>query len=168
MLFKKLTDYIIPAFTASLVISYFGCYGYYAHFNIDITAYIGIDDLTIIFAKYVWLGIICLVMICYLPYVYFNKPAKRTWWDKTVGGTMVKRRALLIFPILAGLIILAIIYREVLSAVAVAYFIGIILLFLTAAILTIYAAFNEKEKLTEVPARDWITLVAVATISSTL
>lgn len=42
-------------FTLSLIASYFGVCGYYLQFNFDITSFLSIEDLILIFARHVWL-----------------------------------------------------------------------------------------------------------------
>jgi hypothetical protein len=161
MLFKKLTEYIVPTFTASLVIAYAACLGYYDYFGVDITSYIGISDLTLIFAKYVWLGIACVAIFCYPVYKYSTRPAKRTWWDKTIGDTLVKRRAFLVFPLLLLFIIIMIVYHTVLTAVAVGILVTAIVLSFVFVLLMLIELLREKKEISEIHYREWLMLAAV-------
>lgn len=84
----RLKENAFLCFTLSLLASYFGCIGYYSYFRIDITSFLSIEDLTMIFAKWIWLTVFFVVTVIYIVYSFFKRMEyERSWWDQTIGNS---------------------------------------------------------------------------------
>ncbi len=162
MLFKKVKDLLAPAFSLLLAVAYSGCWGYYAYFHVDISSYLSVGDLTLIFSKYCLLVMVILSFIVYLPYAFFTKEGGKSWWDYTIGKSRWKRRSLVIIPALTILMVLAVLYVPVRNVIGIIVLLSVGIFFLVTMLLAVYAAFEGKTHWTEVSFRDWIMLAGIA------
>lgn len=101
---NKIKEILLFSFTISLVAAYFMCFGYYANYNIDISAFLSLEDLTMIYTKWIWIVFfLALLTVSFINGFYHsyikNLGEKNTWWDKPIGKTIIKRRALIMTPI---------------------------------------------------------------------
>lgn len=143
-------------FTFSLVASYFGCLGYYSFFRIDITSFLSIEDLTMIYAKWIWLSAFIAAAAIFMLYFFIkNMEKEESWWDKTIGKTSLKRRALVVLPIILAVIVLALIYKKVADVLAKAMGAGFVLVIVVILISLFYSKSKKKSKLSDIAFNDW-------------
>ena len=163
---NKIIDQIkenaLAYFSISIVISYFSCYGYYLNFHLDISTFLSIEDLTIIYTKWIWLSVfstfLCISFL-YLLFKNINADSKETWWDKTIGKTMYKRRIFYLVPMLIIIIVLALLFKEVRQVLVQIAGISVALFFLAALVIMTYSSLTSKKNLADSSITDWLNLV---------
>lgn len=161
-IFKTLKEYTFLGFTLSLVASYFGCSGYFSYFNVDISSYLTIQDLTMIFTKYIWLsGMFVLLTMYFFYWLIYKVKLENSWLDKTIGKTRIKRAAILVFLFWALIITLSIVSAKLLGVfsafIGYLYFIMITVAFITWG----FSAVKNKNKLSEFSFKEAITLIMI-------
>jgi hypothetical protein len=157
---KALKEYIAICFTLSLVASYFACFGYYTYFNLDITSYLEISDLILIYAKFIGLSF-TLILFAFSPLYFFFNPEEESWMDKTIGKSNYKWRAfvmLLIMLIIFGTVttLWVLNSKEALHAISNTMAIGGFILIIIGIIYAIYQGISEKKDLKEINFREWL------------
>ncbi|CAD0221312.1 hypothetical protein [Chryseobacterium sp. JV274] len=96
-IFDKLRENLIFIFSLSLISSYCASLGYYSVYNIDITSFLNISDITMIFAKWTWFTIFLIMMTFLILFDFFDEESDHKWLSKTIGKTNLKWRGLIIF-----------------------------------------------------------------------
>jgi len=135
------------------------------YFNIDITSFLTIEDLTIIFTKWIWLSTLLIILLVYIINSYFEKIShENSFWDKTIGQTIYKRRVLVVLPVIILVILSACIYKEVAKYLALITASGFVILILISIIALVFSSFKDKHKLTEITLKDWVNLILAAYI----
>jgi hypothetical protein len=158
---ERLKENAFLCFTLSLVASYFASFGYYSFFQIDITSFLLIEDLTMIFAKWIWLsGFLVFMTIGTLQYFFQNMENENSWWDKTIGRSLIKRRALIVLPLVLVIIVSAFVYKIVSDTLAAITGIGIVILIIVVLLAAIYSSFKDKKELAEIAFKDWFYLIS--------
>jgi len=111
----KLRDIVPVFFAAALVGSYAGAYGYYSFFfGFDISSYLALDDLTFIFSKDVVLAELLLILFIKIMIKFYNSFDKeKSWWNKTIGSTLIKRRAFFLVPLIIFLIAICFLNQQI-------------------------------------------------------
>jgi hypothetical protein len=112
---KELFFVIIPL---SLVATYIGCMSFYLNYNLDITTYIRFEDLTLVYSKFTIIVILYTYMVFYVVKHIFSDEREENWWDKTIGKTLLKRRAIPLFIATIAGIVLMLIFDIVFSLTA--------------------------------------------------
>lgn len=162
---NQLKEIVIWSFTLSLVASYFACFGYYSFFQIDISTFLSIEDLTTIFAKWIWLSALPILSIIYFGYTFFNRiETEKSFWDGRLGKTMFKKRAVLVLPILITIIVGSVLYKPVRDVIAATFGIVTLLVILITALIFMFTNFIKKKQVTEITFIDWIGLLATSFI----
>lgn len=160
---SHIKENVLVYFSISIVVSYFACYGYYLNFNIDISTFLSIEDLTIIYAKWIWLSIISTFICFSFMYLLFKSIGnKDTWWDKTIGKTMYKRRILYVIPMLVIIVFLAIKYKEVSKVLSYIAGLSVVLVLLFGGLTMLYSSLTSKKDFTNSSVGDWLNLTVAA------
>ncbi|WP_426582670.1 hypothetical protein [Mucilaginibacter sp. R-33] len=169
MVIDKIKENLIPCFTISLVIAYFGCDGYYSFFHINIASFMSITDLTMVFAKYVWLSAMSIFIFGYMLYNYLKQVGNNaSWWDKKIGNSTIKRRSLFLFPAILVVIIFGFTYKTLGDYLMLTYAGTLALLVLVVAGIAIFSSVKTKTELTEISISQWFLIIFVALISFVL
>jgi hypothetical protein len=156
----KIRENALVCFTLTVVASYFASVGYFQFFHIDITTFISIEDLTLIFVKWVWFTCFFVFMIISTIYSFFKRPEnENSWWSKRLGRTMFKRRAIIVVPIIT-LVVLSYIYKSIADFLSGIFGLGIGLFILVGMILFLLSIFDKKSKISELGLKDWANLLA--------
>lgn len=166
-MFDKMKERIFLVFTISLVASYFACTGYYLYFNTDISSFLTIEDIVMIFAKWIWLTSIFSVFLIYLAYKGIKKMGDigegDGWWDQTIGRSIFKRRVIVVLPLVLAVLVYLFfsnVARDVLSAL---FGVGFIVIILISFVLTVVGIFKQKKNLEKIQLKDWV-LIGLAVI----
>jgi len=135
------------------------------YFHIDITSFLSIEDLTIIFTRWIWTLTLIIIILIYLIYSILEKVgSNNSYWDKTIGKTMFKRRTLFVLPIIILVILSAFIYKEVATYIVLTTSFGAVILLLVSLVFLVFSSFKDKKELTELEYKDWINLIVAAYI----
>lgn len=156
---------ILLVFTISLIASYFACSGYFLYYNIDISSYLTIEDLVMIFAKWIWLTSIFSIFLIYLAYTGIKRMGDigegDGWWDQTIGRSIYKRRVFVVLPLILAVVVylfFSSVARDVFSAL---FGLGFIVIILISLVLTIVGIFKQTKNLEKIQFKDWV-LVGLA------
>ncbi len=97
--FPKIVSNIPIIITATLATAYFGVYGYYKKYGIDIASYLTVEDLITIYVKNIWLIVlygIAMILMLYILFIRFKKATENYFrnnvLNKTIGNTNIKWR----------------------------------------------------------------------------
>ncbi len=150
---KQIQENFFLLFSLSLIASYFGCSGYYSFFNIDITSFLSIEDLSLVFAKWIWISIFILSAIIYSLIALF-----------TQRFTM-SRGIIIIFLIILGSIILYL-SKDISGVLSQIFILGFILILLIGFIGLAFNLVKDKSDISNLGFKDWFTILA-ATIMFT-
>lgn len=154
---ENIKKYIPLIVTLTLIASYFSCIGYYAYYGINISTYLSLEDLTLIYLKWIWLSVlyVILVFITLYEFTRFFNPGK-SWFDKKIGNTRLKRWIIVIIPVLIALSYLLYIFNEYLTlAIEIVFYgIGILLMFLLVIGIIIKIKNDKNNTL-----KDWFNIV---------
>jgi len=158
---NRIKENALLCFTLSLVVSYFACIGYYSFFKIDIASFLSIEDLTMIFAKYIWFSVALVLITVFGLYNLFSQiGTKHNWWDKTIGTTIIKRRALVVIPLVISVIVSAFIFKMVSYILSVIMGLGFGVIIVVVLITVVISSFKDKKQLSEITFKDWFKLFA--------
>lgn len=110
--FPKILSNIPIIITATLATAYFGVYGYYKKYGIDIASYLTVEDLITIYVKNIWLivlyGVVMILML-YIMLLRFKKATENYFrnnvLNKTIGNTNIKWRIVPFFLISISIIV---------------------------------------------------------------
>lgn len=109
----KLKESLLFWFIISAVASYFLAYGYFKAHGINVTNYLSIEDIILIYSKNVWVTIAIAYILILVLENFFSKLDERievfSWWHKTVKRTIVKNGVFILVPVL-GISILILYY----------------------------------------------------------
>ena len=159
---SNIKEYFFLGFTLSLVASYFACFGYYKFFGLDITSYLSIEDLTMIFAKWIWLSGLFVLIITHSIYAYFKKIENSNgWWDRTIGRTLLKRRAIPIFLAVIGIIALAILSKPIRDVLVAIFGFGYFLFFIVAFASILISSLIGIKSLNKISFKEVVNLILV-------
>lgn len=160
---EKIRNNIVLIFTLSLVSSYFASYGHYLYFNIDITTYLTIEDLTLIFAKWIWLSIVVGFIYSIFLYRIFTKTENESsWWSQRIGKSYFKRRILVIAPILVLIIILFFRYKTIAEIISIIFLCSIFIFLIAAIYLGIATSLKDKKTFKDIKLTEGFLAVAGA------
>jgi len=109
----------------SIVVTYIGVFSFYLHFGLDITPYLSFEDLTIIYFRYTCASFIYLGFLFIFIYQSLNSN-EESYWEKTIGKTIFRRRVIPSLLFLIILIILMVTYetaRTIISITFVSFFV---------------------------------------------
>lgn len=112
-LVNNLRNIVFIAVPLSIATTYVGVIAFYFNYKIDISTYLGFEDLTIIYSKYTILSLFYLLTIYIAIKKVFREKEEISYWEKTIFKTDIKR---IIIPIIlvVGLIIYFMIINEIL------------------------------------------------------
>jgi hypothetical protein len=110
---SNLKNFVFIAVPLSIAMTYIGVISFYFNYNIDISTYLGFEDLTIIYSKYTIASLIYLLAIYITIKKIFKEKEQIGYWDKTIFKTNIKRK-IIPFIIAIGLIIYFMIINETL------------------------------------------------------
>src|ERR1035437_652869 len=159
---KTLKENVFLLFTLSLIATYFGCVAYYSVFNIDVTSFISIEDITLIFAHKIWLILFSVIILSYLIYDSFkNKTNEVSYWDKTIKKSNIKRRVFVIIPLLIVLVFSIIKFKIVEIIFGIILFSIIIIIILISVLYILYDSFKNKTNINEIKRKDIFKLIAI-------
>ncbi|RED22457.1 hypothetical protein BD847_3086 [Flavobacterium cutihirudinis] len=145
-LINNLKHLIFLAVPLSIAITYMGVFSFYLNFDIDISTYLGFEDLTIIYSKYTIASLIYL-LILYFGIKKMFQEKDNSYWDKTIFKTSLKRR------IIPMTIVIGIIFYIMYSNETLRVFIAIIIvsiLMLSFIEFSIYNLFFDSKKYNKV------------------
>jgi len=156
----RLKENILLCFSLSLVASYFGCLGYFYFFSIDISSFLSIQDLTMIFARWIWLSLALVAFTVIMLYKISDRlKNENTWWDQTIGKSNLKRRVLVILPIVIAIVILAFVYKIISTIITGIFGFSMLLIFILALVETLYSKFKDKQSPLEVSRSGWFFFI---------
>lgn len=162
---EKIKNIVLITFTLSLVASYFAIFGYYSFFNIDIVSFLKIEDLILIYARWVWIILLVFGLILYPMHSLFSKEVNENgWWDQklfTIKGINYKRRAAILFPAAILIIVLCFIYKGLFDMLAIGtgiIFAGVILV---SVVYMFYSSIAIAKGLNEIKIRDWAGMISI-------
>ncbi len=162
---NQLKEISISAFTLSLIVAYFACLGYSTAFHFDMTTFLSVEDLIMIFSKWIWLSVFSLIIAINTIYTVFNRSGNpESWWSKRIGRTMLKRRAIIIIPILIAIIICVFIYDPLRDILVATLGIGFFIFLLVISILFVISILEDKKEISEIKGENWIAIVYVITL----
>jgi hypothetical protein len=162
---NKFKELIVVTFFLSLVASYSGCLGYYSVFHLDITSYISVEDLILIYAKWIWLtGFFLFALITPVYSFFISNKSKENWWDKTIGKTKIKKRIYYLAPVIVTVIVLSIIYGIIANIVSIITMIGLAFIVIGALISLVYSYFQKAKELSQITLSEWNRIIAIATL----
>lgn len=110
---SNLKNFVFIAVPLSIAMTYIGVISFYFNYNIDISTYLGFEDLTIIYSKYTIASLLYLFVIYITIKKIFKEKEQIGYWDKTIFKTNFKRK-IIPFIIAIGLIIYFMIINETL------------------------------------------------------
>lgn len=105
-LIENLKQIVFIAVPISLAMTYVGVFSFYINYNIDITTYLGFEDLTIIYSKYTIISFLYILIIYLFLRKLFRGNGKENYWDKTIYSTSFKRRIIPMSFILIAMIVI--------------------------------------------------------------
>ncbi|OXB01918.1 hypothetical protein [Flavobacterium pectinovorum] len=91
-LINNLKHFVFIAVPLSLAMTYTGVFFFYINFNVDISTYLGFEDLTIIYSKYTIISLLYLFFIFIVLRKLFEEKEQEGFWDKTIMSTTFKRK----------------------------------------------------------------------------
>lgn len=163
---NKIIDQIkenaLACFSISIVISYFSCYGYYLNFNLDISTFLSIEDLTVIYSKWIWLSVFSTFLCFSFLYLLFKNVdigSKETYWDETIGKTKYKKRIYYLVPTLILIILLAVLFKEVRQVLSQVAGLSVALFFLCALIIMTYSSLTSIKNFSNSSIGDLLNLI---------
>lgn len=160
---EKLKNIIIVAFTLSLVASYFMISGYYSSFNVDITSFLKIEDLILIYSQWVWLILLIFGFILYPMYSLFIKDINEDgWWDQTFityKKINYKRRAAIILPSVILIILSSFWYQIIWDTLTIGTAVLFLISIIASAIYIFYSKSYKAKDLKDISPKDWAGLL---------
>ncbi|WP_314244723.1 hypothetical protein [Empedobacter tilapiae] len=112
----KIKDFFFIIIPISIVSTYFGCFGFYYFYNLDISTYINSDDLFFSYSKYTALIILYSYFIFYSIKKFLNNNDETNWWNKTIGKLTIRRKIIaLVLPFI--LFFFSIFFLEFISSI---------------------------------------------------
>ncbi|MEW5677261.1 hypothetical protein ABGT15_13180 [Flavobacterium enshiense] len=121
---KKLLEYLFLIFALSTAAGYFASSAYYQQYHFNIAPFLSMEDLTIIFTRWIWIGGGIGFALYFL--VSDVNLEKESWWTKAYTKYRITRRALIILPTIVFLVIFAFMYNSIMEVLLL--FIAMILL----------------------------------------
>ncbi|MEJ8818770.1 hypothetical protein [Lacibacter sp. H407] len=161
---NQIKENVFSIFTFSLVASYFACQGYYLSFNLDISSFLSVEDLIMIFAKWIWLsGVVSIILVLFVRRV-LNKIDEFTfsnsWLNKTIGNTIYKRTIFILIPLLIVVAILLCRYETFRDIFIALFGLGFFIFFLVVIVFAIISIFREKTDVKTLGLNDWASIIA--------
>lgn len=124
---KKLIEYLFLLFTISTAAGYFASSAYYTQYNFSITPFLSIEDLAIIFTRWIWIGcgagFTIYIMACDVDL------DRESWWTKAYTKYHIMHRTFILVPIIILLIIFAFFYKNVMEILILIVVSSLLLLF---------------------------------------
>jgi hypothetical protein len=115
-----------------------------------------------IFARWIWLSGFFVSLIIYFISSFLKKMENSdNWWTKTIGRTVIKRRAILFFIFVIACSVLAIVVKPVIEVLAVVFGFIFLLLFAIVFISATMSSLVGKKHLKEISLKEGTNLIVL-------
>lgn len=154
---KTLLEYIFICFTISIVAGYFASVGYYSQYNFSITSFLSIEDLTIVFARWIWIGFLFAFMIyMIIEDIDLNK---KSWWTKSYKKFGLTNFGIIIIISIIFLITFSFLYKKI-REFSFLLFLSSILFFVAFGMLqSMKEIIISNKEIANYSFNDWIKIV---------